>query len=41
MDMDKRYCKLALDKLHEELAFALGKEKSEMPSLIQQAIQNH
>ena len=38
MDMDKRYCKLAEDKLHEELAFALGREKSEMPALIQNTI---
>ena len=41
MDMDKRYCRLAEDKLHEELAFALGREKSEMPALIKSAIEKH
>ncbi len=36
----KRYFKLAEDKLYSELAFALGKDKSDMRQLITESMKN-
>ena len=38
---DERYFKIAEDNLYSELAFALGKEKSEMRQLIADTISRH
>ena len=37
---DERYFKLAEDKLYSELAFALGKDKSDMRQLITESMKN-
>ena len=36
--VDDRYFKLVENQLHEELAFALGKEKNEIKQVIQEYI---
>lgn len=37
--MDERYMKLAEDALYSELAFVIGKERSEMESFIREHIE--
>lgn len=39
--VDERYFKLAVNNLHSELAFALGRDKKEMEDFIFDIIENH